>query len=212
MTRRRRSERIHAAIAKPSSAARGKPYADYIGSFCATGTITPEPARSSRPGSGIPDLIQQLFEIGVASGELRSDLDTHLAALAFLGLLQRRDHQSIAPGRDEHRTDHRRICRHSVARHDEGRKTSEAQMSQARSGPMQAARPFRSIARFRHTRASVRFRNRGNSRTGSTRACPGRDIATSATGRRCRRCVSGPRRAGILLFHRGQQLRQVRPG
>lgn len=27
-----------------------------------------------------------MFEIGVASGELRSDLDTHLATLAFLGL------------------------------------------------------------------------------------------------------------------------------
>lgn len=80
--------RIHAAIANHLQPLAEKPYADYIRVFLRhRHELPPEPrAVVARLAREYQDLIQQLFEIGVASGELRSDLDTHLATLAFLGL------------------------------------------------------------------------------------------------------------------------------
>lgn len=81
-------KRIHAAIANHLQPLAEKPYADYIRVFLRhRHELPPEPravvARLAREYQG---LIEQLFEDGVARGELRPDLDTHLATLGFLGL------------------------------------------------------------------------------------------------------------------------------
>lgn len=82
------AERIHAAVANHLRPLGEQPYADYIRVFLRhRHELPPEPravvARLAREYQG---LIERLFEDGVARGDLRSDLDTHLATLAFLGL------------------------------------------------------------------------------------------------------------------------------
>lgn len=82
------AERIHAAVANHLRPLAEQPYADYIRVFLRhRHELPPEPravvARLAREYQG---LIERLFTEGVARRELRSDLDTHLATLAFLGL------------------------------------------------------------------------------------------------------------------------------
>lgn len=82
------AERIRAAVANHLRPLAEQPYADYIRVFLRhRHELPPEPravvARLAREYQG---LIERLFKDGVARGELRGDLDTHLATLAFLGL------------------------------------------------------------------------------------------------------------------------------
>ena len=81
-------ERIHAAVSNHLRPLNEQPYADYIRVFLRhRHELPPVPRRAimqlAREYQG---LIERLFAEGVARGELRRNLDPHLAMLAMLGL------------------------------------------------------------------------------------------------------------------------------
>jgi TetR/AcrR family transcriptional regulator, cholesterol catabolism regulator len=82
------AEKIRAAMANHLSPLRSRPQADYIRVFLLhrhelPGRLRHKIAALARDYQGA---VEELFIAGIASGELRADLDAARAALAFLGL------------------------------------------------------------------------------------------------------------------------------
>jgi len=82
------SAKIKAAIANHLAPLRTHPDADYVCVFLRHRHDLPNSPRQTVAAlaRAYQDLIEQLFADGIASGQLRSDLDPHLATLALLGL------------------------------------------------------------------------------------------------------------------------------
>jgi AcrR family transcriptional regulator len=81
-------EKLHAAIANHLSPLRSHPEADYIRVFLRHRHELPDELRQSVAALArtYQGLIEQLFVQGIASGELRGDLNRQLTTLALLGL------------------------------------------------------------------------------------------------------------------------------
>src|SRR5262245_43123272 len=82
------SQKLRAAVTNHLAPLRKRPQADYIRVFLRHRHQLPDPLRHTitRFAKEYQDLIEKIFLGGKASGEFRSDLDTGLATLAFLGL------------------------------------------------------------------------------------------------------------------------------
>lgn len=82
------AEKIKAAIANHLAPLRTHPDADYVCVFLRHRHELPNGPRQSVAALArtYQDLIERLFSDGIESGQLRSDLDPHLAKLALLGL------------------------------------------------------------------------------------------------------------------------------
>lgn len=81
-------DKLRAAIANHLSPLRSNPEADYIRVFLRHRHELPDGSRQSIAALArtYQGLIEQLFLEGIASGQLRADLDPKLATLALLGL------------------------------------------------------------------------------------------------------------------------------
>jgi AcrR family transcriptional regulator len=82
------ADKLRAAIANHLSPLRSQPEADYIRVFLRHRHELPDGSRQSIAALArtYQGLIEQLFLEGIASGQLRGDLDPKLATLALLGL------------------------------------------------------------------------------------------------------------------------------
>jgi TetR/AcrR family transcriptional regulator, cholesterol catabolism regulator len=85
---RNAADKLRAAIANHLSPLRSQPEADYIRVFLRHRHELPDGSRQSVAALArtYQSLIEQLFVGGIASGQLRSDLDPRLATLSLLGL------------------------------------------------------------------------------------------------------------------------------
>jgi AcrR family transcriptional regulator len=82
------AEKLRAAIANHLAPLRAHPEADYVCVFLRHRHELPNGPRQSVAALArtYQDLIERLFAEGIAAGQLRADLDAHLATLALLGL------------------------------------------------------------------------------------------------------------------------------
>jgi AcrR family transcriptional regulator len=82
------TEKIRAAITNHLAPLRSRPQADYIRVFLRHRHELPNGPRQTVAtlARGYQSLIEQLFVEGVASGQLRADLDPQLSTIALLGL------------------------------------------------------------------------------------------------------------------------------
>jgi AcrR family transcriptional regulator len=82
------ADKLRAAIANHLAPLRTHPDADYVCVFLRHRHELPNGSRQTVAALAhtYQDLIERLFADGIASGQLRADLDPHLATLALLGL------------------------------------------------------------------------------------------------------------------------------
>jgi TetR/AcrR family transcriptional regulator, cholesterol catabolism regulator len=82
------SQKLRAAIANHIAPLRAHPEADYVCVFLRHRHELPNGPRQTVAAlaRAYQDLIERLFAEGIKAGELRADLDPHLATLALLGL------------------------------------------------------------------------------------------------------------------------------